>query len=28
MVAASSATWVVCIDGSEVGGCEVDGALM
>ncbi|GKC19542.1 hypothetical protein Tco_1021692 [Tanacetum coccineum] len=28
MAAASSATWVVCIEGGEVGGCEVDGALM
>ncbi|GJY54091.1 hypothetical protein Tco_0445755 [Tanacetum coccineum] len=28
MVAASSATWVVCTEGGEVGGCEVDGALI
>ncbi|GJX91691.1 hypothetical protein Tco_0345017 [Tanacetum coccineum] len=28
MVAASLATWVVCIKGDEVGGCEVDGALI
>ncbi|GJR46316.1 hypothetical protein Tco_1314419 [Tanacetum coccineum] len=28
IVATSSATWVVCIDGGENGSCEVDGALM